>query len=711
MADESGRVPISAALQTTLLRAREYAAGQSHPQVLLEHLLLALTEDPDAAHVLAASRVDAGALRSDIAGYIGNLADRLPPGAPVAPAISQALTQVLKYTTLAAQKGRRQSIDGSIVLAALVGDGRSMAASFLKAQGLTFETAIRVLSEAARPAPTDVTETAEPTAPLVRQAIEPAGLAPPPPAAPGPTVDLAPPSYQASRTDDLLAIARERVAHRTGGVPGDAPLPLGAPAADARLAPQASAPEPETAARPAAVHEATPAFETPAAAQDGITEPPPDLPEAPPTGVPPPDFAAGSARPYVEPRRDFPAAPPGLAGDGPPPARPAGPGVPERAPPAVARGSAPPAAVRRAADPTPAPVHGLAPSPAPPPATAYPDPRQAPPPYAARPQPPAPHAYPGPAPAPMPETARANPTAPSPGARAPGPPPHPAGSPPPHPAAPPGRWAPPPSSGHAPHPSGHAPHPSSYAPPRPPGPQPDRPRYEPPPAVAWPDAAPAGRPPSPPGYPADGAGRPPYPPPGREPYPGAQGHAPRRAALDHTHVSHSVSRRLRQGRAQTVEVRVERPALTGAAAGGPHSLRSEAVLARAISVRLRPAGSRVTVDLASPETVWDQPNGSGSARLAGEAAVWRFVVTPQAAGRGLLQLAVTARTIGADGVLAETQLPDQTIEIRATPDILGMARRAGGVVLAVLLGMLAIKALELVFYFDSAHLVMQLVRR
>ncbi|MGE3919253.1 MAG: Clp protease N-terminal domain-containing protein, partial [Hyphomicrobiaceae bacterium] len=147
MAEEGGKVPMSPGLQATLLRAREYAASQSEAQVLLEHLLLALSEDSDASHVLDSCQVDLARLRSDVAGYIGTLEDRVPPGTPGAPAISQALTQVLKYATLAAQQGRRTSIDGAIVLAALVGDGRSMAASFLKAQGLTFEAAIRALRE------------------------------------------------------------------------------------------------------------------------------------------------------------------------------------------------------------------------------------------------------------------------------------------------------------------------------------------------------------------------------------------------------------------------------------------------------------------------------------------------------------------------------------------------------------------------------------
>jgi ATP-dependent Clp protease ATP-binding subunit ClpA len=57
---EAGMISRSDALVGTLGRAADYAANQGHAAVTLEHVLLALTEDDDAAGVLAASRVDVG---------------------------------------------------------------------------------------------------------------------------------------------------------------------------------------------------------------------------------------------------------------------------------------------------------------------------------------------------------------------------------------------------------------------------------------------------------------------------------------------------------------------------------------------------------------------------------------------------------------------------------------------------------------------------
>ena len=89
MAEDLGRIPMSPALQATLMRARDYASGQSHTQVTVEHLLLALSEDEDAALVLQSSRVDIGRLRHDVAGFLGNLADRA--AGPTQPSVSVPL--------------------------------------------------------------------------------------------------------------------------------------------------------------------------------------------------------------------------------------------------------------------------------------------------------------------------------------------------------------------------------------------------------------------------------------------------------------------------------------------------------------------------------------------------------------------------------------------------------------------------------------------
>jgi len=147
------RIARSEALIGTLVRASDYASRQGHSVVALEHLLLALTEDADAARVLVANSVDLSRLRNDVANFLGQQQPTAPPGSH--PVDDPALTKILAYAEAAARQSPRPDvhIDGAIVLAAIVGDGKSMAATFLKAQGLTFQAAIRVIRQnAAAPA-------------------------------------------------------------------------------------------------------------------------------------------------------------------------------------------------------------------------------------------------------------------------------------------------------------------------------------------------------------------------------------------------------------------------------------------------------------------------------------------------------------------------------------------------------------------------------
>lgn len=618
MAEDGGRVPMSPGLQATLLRAREYAASQSEAEVLLEHLLLALSEDADAATVLESCRIDLSRLRHDVAGYIGSLDDRVPPGTPGAPAISPTLTQVLKYATLAAQQGRRSSIDGAIVLAALVGDGRSMAASFLKAQGLTFEAAIRALREASgRPAGH------QPEPPRATRAVElpvaePAPLAP---ATPTPT----------SRADDILARARERVESRGARSDLNGAAPRGE-----RRAPIEPPPEPQTAApvepiEPAPVR-ATPAPNAPdLGRQDGAARAPLD-PQAHPST---PERPAPPLEPAESPARDQPPVElPSPAPPLPPPQQ----AAPPRPQPPPRPRPAPPSQQPAEADGVRLPVASW-PSPQ--------RPREAPPDAPiSRTQPPAPNAGGGWAQARQLQPGGGQPSAP-------------------------GETA------------------AAIAPPQ------------------WPPAGQGARPELPRG--PQSAPFEPGPPLGHAPDAVAALRVP---AIDASLVTHSIPARLKQGRAQVVEVRIDRPPL-GAAGGASRSyaLRAETAVARAIAVRLRPAAGRFVVEASSPETQWDQGGAAaGGGRFSGDAAVWRFNVTPLGAGRGTLHLAISARTLGADGVLAETQLPDQTYAVRVTPGYGGAVARTGFIAGVAVASMLALKLAEGVLGLDLYFLAKQLLR-
>lgn len=144
---EFSQIPMSPALAATLTRASEAAATFQYAEVTLEHLLLSLCDDPDAAAVLDASRVAIGRLKSDVLGFISETRPPYPPPSQGL-AVSADVSRILEAASAAARGGRRRDISGAIVLAAIVGDARSIAAQMLQAQGLTFDEAIRALQRA-----------------------------------------------------------------------------------------------------------------------------------------------------------------------------------------------------------------------------------------------------------------------------------------------------------------------------------------------------------------------------------------------------------------------------------------------------------------------------------------------------------------------------------------------------------------------------------
>src|SRR5207237_1676383 len=117
--------------------------------------------------------------------YLGRLLEdmRAEPGAEPRP--DAELLRVLQAAASAAQQSRRKQIDGAIVLAAIVGDGKSPAAGLLKSLGMTFEEAIRALQRANTKARLKPASRPAGSAPAAAPA-EPADAAPDATAAPAP---------------------------------------------------------------------------------------------------------------------------------------------------------------------------------------------------------------------------------------------------------------------------------------------------------------------------------------------------------------------------------------------------------------------------------------------------------------------------------------------------------------------------------------------
>jgi hypothetical protein len=717
--EEIGHIlPPSQNLADTLARAADYAAQQSHPEVTLEHLLLALTEDPDAALVLSLSKVEIDQLKGDVSTHLGRLEDRSSPAGAVG--ISANLRQILEAAAAAA-RGRRSAIDGAIVLAAIVGDGRSTAAHLLRAHGLTFEEAIKALQQAAQaaeaePASSESThletsgpesvgpesgsesadpETAEPQ-PVEVESTEwvedPQGGFPLAPEQQQPIDE--PPAQQSFRhpagatPDEILASARQRVQDRfapeviisdddafDGNAARTGTAATGAEPKSHEFDQHGSSATPASAMpehydhQPEAESQRHAPFGDAEAAGPGPRPAPPAKRPLPPGAIRPGEAEPVPEAPPAEPaqrqgsRIEESAIDEVLAS-----IRKVG-KVPADQPHSPHLPPPPPQRPARAAEPPPP-----SPSVAPPPAAAHPSSLRpadhdffgqggqghatqrggaAPPQHMPMPPPPPRGRHAGPPRAPLPGLPSTHP-----GARPP-PPPAPA----PAPSAP-MPWPQTRTDGAHLRMDGAAHHPRA-----------DGNASSPPPQVPpqWGPVTPMG------------AQRPGPAPAG----PSLSAEAPQRQRspeLSLGEMVENIPRSMRVSSPALVEVRIARSevkALADGLQGGGGVWRHDLTVTKAMSVRLRAPEGGFFIETSSPETQWIE-NTMGL--ITDDYASWRWTVTPTQSGTKRLQLIISARTVGTDGLTAETALPDQVVNVKVRVNYVKTVKKIGGWALAAIAG-------------------------
>lgn len=137
-----------------------------------------------------------------------------------------------------------------------------------------------------------------------------------------------------------------------------------------------------------------------------------------------------------------------------------------------------------------------------------------------------------------------------------------------------------------------------------------------------------------------------------------------RAKIETGQLSENIPRAMRVGKTERVEVRIGKAtakAITEGLDGGGVAWRHEVTVTQAMSVRLRAPDGGFFIETVSPETQWIESNLGFQ---SDDFASWRFHITPQDRGWARLQIVVSARTIGNDGMAAETALPDQIVDVK-----------------------------------------------
>jgi len=133
---------------------------------------------------------------------------------------------------------------------------------------------------------------------------------------------------------------------------------------------------------------------------------------------------------------------------------------------------------------------------------------------------------------------------------------------------------------------------------------------------------------------------------------------------------------MRVGAPHKVEVRIARSEIERLAEGmGQNNIvrMHDIFVTRAMSIRLRAPEGGFVIESTSAETQWVEDTFGGL--LMDDFASWRWTITPTRRGWTSLQLLISARTVGPDGLTAETALPDQEVDVRVQVNLRDLARR------------------------------------
>jgi ATP-dependent Clp protease ATP-binding subunit ClpA len=136
----------SRSLEQALHRALALANERNHEYATLEHLLLALTDDKDAAAVMRACSVNLDVLRRNLEGYIDNelaslVIDTGDDSKPTA-----GFQRVIQRAVIHVQSSGREEVTGANVLVAIFAERESHAAYFLQEQDMTRYDAVNFIS-------------------------------------------------------------------------------------------------------------------------------------------------------------------------------------------------------------------------------------------------------------------------------------------------------------------------------------------------------------------------------------------------------------------------------------------------------------------------------------------------------------------------------------------------------------------------------------
>ena len=136
----------SRSLEQSLHRALALANERHHEYATLEHLLLALIDDQDAAAVMRACNVDLDKLRRSLVAYLESELDNLVTDGAEDAKPTAGFQRVIQRAVIHVQSSGREEVTGANVLVAIFAERESHAAYFLQEQDMTRYDAVNYIS-------------------------------------------------------------------------------------------------------------------------------------------------------------------------------------------------------------------------------------------------------------------------------------------------------------------------------------------------------------------------------------------------------------------------------------------------------------------------------------------------------------------------------------------------------------------------------------
>src|SRR5688572_20240598 len=143
-------VPFAPETLETIQRAFRVATDRRHDTVGLEHLLLAITDEPQARRILATCGANVDVLRKDLDDVLVKAFTPVPAPSAVEPEPTLGFDRVIQQAVVHAAVSSAKHVDSGSLLVFLLQEEESHAAYFLRRQGVERLALLRVISHGGR---------------------------------------------------------------------------------------------------------------------------------------------------------------------------------------------------------------------------------------------------------------------------------------------------------------------------------------------------------------------------------------------------------------------------------------------------------------------------------------------------------------------------------------------------------------------------------